>query len=129
MMGITISGGTSVTRSSACLGFAPPLPPTKMLKPFSVAMSPKLVTVSTKQPHHHLGSAHSLFCASAHSLTQPDTAPLNLCGARILLYRSSRRIAMPTLSPTPKRHHVVPTQLYNFGVSQVPYQPKRFYVP
>lgn len=28
---------------------------------------------------------HSLFCASAHSRTQPLTPPLILCGARILL--------------------------------------------
>lgn len=54
---------------------------------------------------------YSLFCASAHSRTHPDTAPLNLCGARMLLYRSSSRMAMPTLSPIPKRHQVVPTQL------------------
>jgi hypothetical protein len=36
------SGGTSLARISQCLGEAPPLPPTKMLNPFSVAMRPKL---------------------------------------------------------------------------------------
>lgn len=44
-MGMTSDGGTSLARSSECFGFAPPLPPTKMLKPFSVAMSPKLCHV------------------------------------------------------------------------------------
>ena len=45
-MGITSSGGTSLARSSECFGLAPPLPATKMLKPFSVAMRPKLLFVS-----------------------------------------------------------------------------------
>jgi hypothetical protein len=40
------SGGTSLARSSLCLGEAPPLPATKRLKPFSVAMRPKLENVS-----------------------------------------------------------------------------------
>lgn len=77
----------------------------------AAAVSPVIVPVGSF-------CTHSLFWASAHSRTQPDTAPLNLCGARILLYRSSSRIAIPTLSPTPKRHHVVPTQLWTFTVSR-----------
>ncbi len=36
-------GGRDVLRQQLeCLGLAPPLPPTKMLNPFSVAMRPKL---------------------------------------------------------------------------------------
>ncbi len=59
----------------------------------------------------HVDTTHSLFCASAHSRTQPDTPPLILCGDRMLLYLSSSLMAMPTLSPMPNRHQVVPTQL------------------
>jgi len=44
-MGTTSSGGTSLARSSECLGVAPPFPPTKMLKPLSEAMRPKLDNV------------------------------------------------------------------------------------
>jgi hypothetical protein len=44
---MTSVGGTSLARSSQCLGLAPPLPPTKMLKPFSVAMRPKLGVLAT----------------------------------------------------------------------------------
>jgi hypothetical protein len=46
MMGIISCGGTSFARSSLCFGDAPPFPPTKRLKPFSVAMRPKLFCVS-----------------------------------------------------------------------------------
>lgn len=42
----TFSGGTSFASSSECRGFAPPFPPIKMLKPFSVEIKPKLVMVS-----------------------------------------------------------------------------------
>lgn len=45
-MGTISSGGTSLARISLCLGEAPPLPPTKMLKPLSVAMRPKLGNVN-----------------------------------------------------------------------------------
>ena len=39
---MTSAGGTSLASSSACRGLAPPLPPTKILNPFSVAIRPKL---------------------------------------------------------------------------------------
>src|SRR4051794_1227509 len=60
----------------------------------------------------HQKKTHSLFCASAHSLTHPLTPPFILCGLLILLYLSSNLTAMPTLSPIPYLHHVLPTQLF-----------------
>src|SRR6187551_3727686 len=85
----------SVASSSACCGFEPPLPHTYKFQPFSVAMIPK-----------------SLLCASAHSRIQPLTPPFNLCGERKPRYLSSIRMAKLTLSCSPKRHQVLPTQLF-----------------
>lgn len=45
MMGMTLVGGTSLARRTECLGVVPPLPQMRMLKPFSVAMRPKLFVV------------------------------------------------------------------------------------
>ncbi len=71
----------------------PPLPQTYKFQPPSTAITPI-----------------SLLCASAHSRVQPETANLILCGARKPLYLFSNSTASPTLSSTPKRHHVLPTQ-------------------
>src|SRR5690606_30902645 len=81
--------------STACLGFAPPLPHTYKFHPPSTAISPK-----------------SLPLASAHSLMHPETPPLSLCGDRSPLYLFSISMAKDTLSCIPKRHQVEPTQLF-----------------
>ncbi len=54
----------------------------------------------------------SLPWASAHSRIQPLTPPLSLWGARIPRYLSSIPMAKDTLSCRPKRHQVLPTQLF-----------------
>src|SRR6188508_2687019 len=92
---IQVSESTSATNNFACCGLEPPLPHTYKFHPFSVAMIPK-----------------SFPCASAHSRMQPLTPPFNLCGARRPRYLSSISIANDTLSCKPKRHQVLPTQLF-----------------
>ena len=89
--GSSPSSSRSSASRTACWGRMPPLPATYRFQPRSVAMTPT-----------------SFDWASAHSRAHPDTASLILCGARRPRYRSSRRIAMPTESCTPKRHHVSP---------------------
>src|SRR5829696_9158886 len=90
-----VSLSTSAASNSACCGLLPPLPHTIRFQPFSVAIMPK-----------------SLLCASAHSRIHPLTPPFNLCGERSPRYRSSICIAKLTLSRSPKRHQVLPTQLF-----------------
>src|SRR5438067_3778662 len=90
-----VSESRSVASNRACCGFEPPFPHTYRFHPFSVAIMPK-----------------SLLCASAHSRIQPETADLILWGARKPRYLSSILIAKLTLSCKPKRHQVLPTQLF-----------------
>src|SRR6478735_4285335 len=68
----TSAGGTSLARSSAWRGFAPPLPPTKMFQPFSVAIKPKLKSMLADRRIERWGQ-NILFALSFSTLSHTTT--------------------------------------------------------